>query len=126
MLSVESDKAAGFVEIEVDGAINAGEYQTVISAIDEALKVHERLNLVGVLRGFGPVELSVWPRDLVFHVTHRNWMRHVAIVSDMAWVEPTMRIFAPFYAAKIQCFALARLDEARAWARTGNVSRAAD
>lgn len=126
MLSVECDKAAGYVEITLDGALHGDEYSAVVAAIDAALKVHDKLNLVGALRGFGHVDWSVWPRDLVFHATHRNWMKHVAIVSDMGWVEPTMRIFAPFYAAEIQCFPLAKLDEARAWARTGSITRAAD
>jgi hypothetical protein len=126
MLALECDKSAGYVEITLDGSINGDEYQAVVTAIDDALKVHDKLNLVGVLKGFGLVEWSVWPKDLVFHATHRNWMRHVAIVSDMGWVEPTMRLFAPFYAAEIKCFPLAQLAQARAWARTGDVTHAAD
>jgi hypothetical protein len=126
MLALECDKSAGYVEITLDGGINAEEYQSVITAIDDALKTHDKLNLVGVLRDFGHVEWSVWPKDLVFHATHRDWMEHVAIVSDMGWVAPTMRIFAPFYAAEIRCFPAAQLDEARAWARTGSIKRAAD
>lgn len=126
MLIIECDKPAGYVEITLDGGINAEEYQSVITAIDDALKTHDKLNLVGVLRDFGHVEWSVWPKDLVFHATHRDWMKHVAIVSDMGWVAPTMRIFAPFYAAEIRCFPAAKLDEARAWARTGSITRAAD
>lgn len=126
MLSLECDKSAGYVEITLDGGIGNDDYTAVVTAIDDALKSHDKLNLVGVLRGFGHVDWSVWPKDLVFHATHRNWMKHVAIVSDMGWVEPTMRVFAPFYAAEIRCFPLAKLDEARAWARTGSITRAAD
>lgn len=126
MLAVECDKAAGFAELTLDGAMTGDEYAKVISAIDDALQSHDKLNLVCVLRHFGPIDWSIWPKDLVFHATHRNWMKHVAIVSDMGWVEPTMKVFAPFYAAEIRCFPLAKLDEARAWACTGNVSRAAD
>lgn len=126
MLKLECDKATGYIEITLDGGIGAEEYEAVVEGIDEALKNHEKLNLVGVLRGFGHVDRSVWPRDLMFHATHRNWMEHVAIVSDMGWVEPTMRIFAPLYAAEIRCFSLAQLDEARAWARSGSLTRAAN
>ena len=126
MLALECDKSAGYVEITLDGGIDGAEYQAVVSAIDDALKLHDKLNLVGVLKDSGWVEWSVWPKDLVFHATHRNWMKHVAIVSDMGWVQPTMRLSAPFYAAEIKCFPLAQLDEARAWARTGSITRAAD
>lgn len=126
MLAVECDKAVGFAELTLDGAMTGDEYAAVINAIDDALQSHDKLNLVCVLRHFGPVDWSIWPKDLVFHATHRNWMKHVAIVSDMGWVEPTMRLFAPFYAAEIKCFPLARLDEARTWARTGSITRAAD
>lgn len=126
MLALECDKSAGYFEITLDGAINGDEYQAVISGIDDALTVHDKLNLFGVLKDRGHADWSVWPKDLAFHVTHRNWMNHFAIVSDMGWVEPTMRLFAPFYAAEIKCFPLAKLDEARAWARTGSITCAAD
>ena len=126
MLTLECDNADGYVEITLDGGIKVEEYEAVVAAIDDALKSHEKLNLVGVLRGFGHIDWTVWPRDLIFHATHRNWMKRVAIVSDMGWVEPTMRLFAPLYAAEIRCFPLARHDEARAWARTGSITRAAD
>jgi hypothetical protein len=126
MLAVECDNASGFAELTLDGSVNGEEYSAVVAAIDEALKRHDKLNLVCVLRQWGAVDWSVWPRDLVFHATHRNWMKHVAIVSDMGWVEPTMRLLAPIYPAEIRCFALAQLDQARAWARTGSITRAAD
>ena len=125
MLKFESDQA-GFAELTLDGAMTGDEYAAVIAGVDEALKSHDKLNLVCVLKQFGHIDWSIWPKDLVFHATHRNWMKHVAIVSDMGWVEPTMRIFAPLYPAEIRCFPLSKLDEARAWARTGNVSRGAD
>lgn len=126
MLTVECDKAAGYVEITLDGALRAEDYAAVVTAIDDALTQHDKLNLVGVVLRFGPIDWSFWPQDMIFHATHRNWAKRVAIVSDMKAVAPTMRLFAPLYAAKIKCFALAELDEARAWARTGSITRSAD
>ena len=126
MLKVECDKDAGFVEITLDGALQAEGYAAVVTAIDDALTQHDKLNLVGVVLRFGPIDWSIWPMDMFFHATHRNWTKRIAIVSDMDAVAPAMQMLAPFYAAKIKCFPLAKLDQARAWARTGSITRSAD
>jgi hypothetical protein len=126
MLKIETDKATGFAELTMDGGIDDAEYKAVIGAIDELLKTHDELNVVAVVRDLGWVDMGVWPKDLVFHLTHRHWLNHFAVVSDIGWFGSLMRFFVPLYpAAEFQTFTLAQLDEARRWAKVGNVSRAA-
>jgi hypothetical protein len=86
------------------------------------LTTHEKLNVIAVVRDLGWVDMGVWPKDLVFHLTHRNWLNHFALVSDIGWIGPLTRFFAPLYpAAAIRTFALAELDEARRWVKVGDV-----
>jgi hypothetical protein len=125
MLKIEANQASGFAELTMDGGVDTSDYETVIATIDELLKSHDRLNMVAVVRDLGWVDMAVWPKDLVFHLTHRHWLDRLAVVSDIDWIGPLFRFFAPLYPAEIQAFKLAELEEARSWARVGNVSKAA-
>ncbi len=126
MLKIEANKASGFAELTMDGGIETAEYEMVIATIDDLLKTHDRLNMVAVVRDLGWVDMAVWPKDLMFHLTHRRWLDRFALVSDTEWIGHVTRFFAPLYpAAEIRTFELAQLEEARGWARVGNVSRAA-
>lgn len=126
MLKVEPDAAAGFLEITVDGTISRDEYEAIVTVVDELLKNHDKLNVVEVVRELGWIEPEVWWKDILFHLSHRNFLHRVAVVSDRGWVGPVTRLFAPLYPAAIRTFGEAELDEARRWARVGDVSRAAD
>lgn len=126
MLKIETDAAAGFLEMTVDGTISRDEYEAVVSAVEELLKTHDKLNVVEVVRELGWIEPEVWWKDILFHLSHRNFLHRVAVVSDRGWVGPVTRLFAPLYPAAIRTFAEAELDEARRWARVGDVTRAAD
>lgn len=125
MLKIETDAAVGLAELTVEGPVNRADYEQVVATIDDLLKQHDKLNVIEVVREMGWVDFDVWWKDLVFHLTHRNWLHRVAVVSDKGWVGPMTRFFAPLYPAEIRTFALDQLDEARQWARLGNVARAA-
>lgn len=125
MLSIRSTKSAGLIEITIDGPINRSDYEVVVGEVDELLKTHDKLNVIEVVREIGWVDFDVWWKDLVFHLTHRRWLNRVAVVSDKGWVGPLTRFFAPLYPAEIRTFPLSGLNEARNWAKLGNVTKAA-
>lgn len=126
MLRIDADKATGFAEITLDGGIEKAEYETVIATIEDMLQGHDRLNVVGVVLRLGWAGPDVWMKDLAFHLTHRNWLNHFALVSDNDWVGAVTKFFAPLYPSEIRTFKLTGLEEARRWARIGNVSHSAD
>ena len=126
MLKVQADAKAGYLELTVDGAIQKADYEAAVAAVDELLKAHDQLNVVEVVRDIGWIEVEVWWKDLLFHLSHRNFIHRAAVVSDSGWVGPVTRMFAPFYPAAIRTFGLDQLEDARHWARVGNVGKAAD
>jgi hypothetical protein len=126
MLSLVKDAKAGYLELTIDGAINRADYEAAVAAVDELLKTHDKLNVVEVVRDIGWIDAEVWWKDLLFHLTHRNFIHRAAVVSDKGWVGPVTRMFAPLYPAAIRTFRMEELDEARAWAKLGDVGRAAD
>lgn len=126
MLKVETDVPAGYLELTVDGAIDKDDFQAAVDAVDQLLQRHAQLNVVEVVRNIGWIEPEVWWKDLLFHLAHRNFIHRAAVVSDSGWVGPVTRMFAPFYPAAIRTFGLDQLEYARTWAKSGDVSRAAD
>lgn len=125
MLAVESNRSAGLIELVVDGAITRDDYEAVVAEIDAMLETHDKLNVVEVVRSIGQVEFGVWWKDIVFHLTHRNWLHRVAVVSDSGWIGPLTRFLSPLYPAEVRTFPLGEIEQARAWARVGNVVKAA-
>lgn len=126
MFKVEKNTASGYLELTVDGVIHKADYEAAAAAVDELLKTHDKINVVEVVRDIGWVEPQVWWKDLLFHLAHRNFVHRAAVVSDSGWVGPVTRMFAPFYPAAIRTFAMDELDEARRWAKAGDVVMAAD
>lgn len=125
MLKIDADKSSGFIELTVDGPIHKSDYEAAVAAVEELLKTHEKLNAIEVVKEIGWIDMGVWWKDLVFHLTHRMIFHRAAVVSDKGWIGPMTRFFAPLYPAEIRAFPLDQLDEARRWARVGNVAKAA-
>ena len=117
MLDVRLDEEAGFLEITVAGPIHDVDYTQVVTAIDRLLVRHKKLNVVQIIQDIGWIDPSVWWKDLSFHLTHHNFLRRAALVSDSPWVAPLTKFFAPIYPATIKYFPLADLEAARRWAR---------
>jgi predicted DNA-binding transcriptional regulator len=117
MISVSSDAAAGVIEITVDGAIDRADYEKVVTAVDLLLETHKQIDVIEIVRDLGWLPPQVWWRDIVFHLTHRNFLRRAAIVSDRGWVGPIVRLFAPLYPSAMRFFPEAEIDAARAWVR---------
>lgn len=120
MLKVEADGDAGFIELTVDGRIDKADYERAIEAIDTLLETHKKLDIVEVVLDIGFIEPQVWWKDLVFHLSHHNFLRRVAVVSDSGWIGPLTRLFAPLYPGAIRTFTVGEIFEARRWAKEGD------
>jgi len=118
MLTVTLDKEAGYLELTVDGPIDATSYTKAIEAVDELLARHKKINVVQVIRDLGWIDPSVWWKDLTFHMTHRDFIRHAAIVSDKDWIESVSNLLAPLFPAAVKTFKMSEIEAARTWAKT--------
>lgn len=105
------------VGISVVGVISADDYRDVIEPlIEDRLARHPRAKL---LYRIGPEFESftagaVWS-DALVGFRHLTDFSRVAVVSDIGWIRPAARAFAPLIPAEIQVFADRELDEAREW-----------
>jgi hypothetical protein len=118
MLTVTMDKDAGYLELTVNGPIDATSYTKAIEAVDELLVRHKKIDVVQVIRDLGWIDPRVWWKDFSFHMTHRDFIRHAAIVSDKDWIGSVSNFLAPLFPAAVKTFKLADIEAARKWVRT--------
>jgi len=59
MLTVTMDKDAGYLELTIDGPIDATSYTKAVEAVDELLTRHKKIDVVQVIRDFGWIDPSV-------------------------------------------------------------------
>ncbi len=126
MLDIAMDAEAGFLELTVDGAISDADYQQAVDAVTLLLARHQKINVVEVVKEIGWVDPGVWFKDLAFHLTHHNFMRRAAIVTDKGWVGPLINLAAPLYPATIRNFRLAEIEAARQWVRASDAAASSD
>ncbi|MFM8542197.1 MAG: STAS/SEC14 domain-containing protein [Chakrabartia sp.] len=117
MLTVTMDKDAGYLELTVDGPIDSTSYAKATEAVDALLTRHKKIDVVQVIRDLGWIDPSVWRKDLTFHMTHRDFIRHATIVSDSDWIESVSNLLAPLFPADVKSFKLADIEAARKWVR---------
>jgi SpoIIAA-like len=120
MLGVEMDTKAGYLELTVDGRIGKEDFEKAVAAVDVLLETHKKIDVVEVVLDVGWVEPEVWWKDIVFHLNHRHFLRHAAVVSDSGWVGPITRLFAGLYPAAIRTYSVGEIEEARRWAKEGD------
>ncbi|MGC1468394.1 MAG: STAS/SEC14 domain-containing protein, partial [Sphingorhabdus sp.] len=120
MLNVEMDRDAGYLELTVDGRIEKSDFERAVDAIDTLLETHKKIDVMEIILDIGFIEPEVWWKEIVFHLTHRSFLRRVAVVSDNGWVGPLTRLFAPLYPAAIRTYSIGEVFEARQWAKEGD------
>lgn len=119
MLKVDMDRKAGYLELTVDGRIEKADFERAVAAVDTLLKTHKKIDVLEAVLDVGFVEPDVWWKEIVFHLSHHNFLRRVAVVSDSGWVGPLTRLFAPLYPAFIRTYSMGEIFEARRWTKKG-------
>ena len=119
---IETDVAAGFIEVTVDGDIGVEDFENAVRAMDEVLTRHERVNFVEVVRRVGKIPLKLWFRDLKYVLSRLKKFGRCAVVTDKGWIAPVGRVFSALTSVEIRTFPLTDVEPARAWARGSQVA----
>jgi len=117
MLNCEVDPSSGVIELTVDGAITAADYEKVVGVLETELANREKLRVVEVIHAVGHIDAAVWWRDVRWAFGHMGKFGRCAVVTDKGWVGSITRAVAALMPAEIRVFPLAGLDEARTWVR---------
>lgn len=119
MIRVAHIPDTNILEMEIDGAITAEEFDRVLADIEAAIKEHGKLK---VLKRIGeihmpPIPWSKFWDDLRFGMKHLSDFTHGAVVADQDWIRAWARVWNPLLKAEIKAFKLDELEQARAWLR---------
>jgi len=120
MLTIMPDVSLGFIEVTIDGAVTADEFEGAVAAIDEIIARHGKANVLEVIRRKKKMSLQVWWRDVKFSISHFGKFGRYAVVTGNQWYVWMMRVFGAFNPMQVRIFAMADVEAARVWARGGS------
>ncbi|MGA9423313.1 MAG: STAS/SEC14 domain-containing protein [Rhodanobacteraceae bacterium] len=103
------------LELTLDGAMSRDEFTRVAAKIEQMLAEHGKLRILEIIRNIGAIEPSALWEDFKFSPRHLKDFTHAAVVSDHKWIEWMTAAVSPFISAKVRCFPMDRIDEARRW-----------
>jgi hypothetical protein len=119
MLDWTVDEDAGLIELVVDGAITRADYERLVPVLDAQIARHGKLRVIETVRKIGPIDWSLWWRDLAWAVEHRNSFARCAVVTDHGWIGPITRAAGALFSGEMRVFREAEAHAARAWVREG-------
>ena len=99
------------------GHVTRDDYETVlVPAIESALAMNDKLRIYYEIGDdFYSIDPGAVFEDIKVGMGHLSHLERIAVVTDVDWIRLTMRAFAFLIPARMQFFATAGRDEARAW-----------
>jgi SpoIIAA-like len=117
MIETLKDFPADAVAVRCSGFVTKTDYDQVLTpAIEQALKVHERLRLYyEISPDFSGISPGAMWEDFWVGIQHLTRWTRVAVVTDVLWIKAMVHIFGFLLPAATRVFPLAEAAEARAW-----------
>ena len=102
--------------IEAVGQVTHEDYRDILSPTVSKLLEKGPLRLLYVV---GPEFTGYQPRAIVDDTTLglKHWQEFpfVALVTDVDWIQNSVRMFKPFFPGEVRLFPLSELESAKAW-----------
>jgi len=121
MIESLQDFPRGVVAFTGKGQITKQDYETVlIPSVEEALKQPGKLRLYYQIGpDFSGMEAGALWEDFKIGVEHRLRWERIAVVTDVDWIQYTIRAFAFTVPATVRLFSLSDEAQAREWITEG-------
>ena len=103
------------LELTIDGAVGAAEFDALIARLEAAIARHGKIRVLELVRSLGGIPPSKWWVDLKFGYRHMRDIERAAIVADPKWIEIFANLINPFFSADVRYFKTADIDKARLW-----------
>ncbi len=119
MMEIKPLDGTNILELTIDGAAGAAEFDAVLAACEQAIAEHGRIKLLKVVHSLAlpPIPPSKFADDLKFGFEHLKDISHAVVVTDLGWVSAWARLLNPLFKAELRSFPMAELEAARAWLR---------
>lgn len=118
MLKVLKDMPENVVGVEASGKVTDDDYKDVlIPAIKDTVNAHSKIRFMYVLGDdFDGWSLGAMWQDAKLGLHERQEWEKIAIVSDLSWMQHTMKALGWMVPGEVRVFSLADVDAARDWA----------
>lgn len=117
MIECLPDFPDNVIAVACHGHVTRGDYESVlVPRVEAALARHESLRLYyRIGEDFDGVDAGAVWEDFKIGIGHlRRWQR-IAVVTDVAWIRATMKLFGFIVPGEMRLFPVARTAEARDW-----------
>ena len=117
MIEILEQSTEACLAVRFSGKVTGQEYQQFLDAIEERLKISEKVSLVCEFVSFdfyGDFESA--KKDFKFGFGEYKRIRRAAFVGDQKWISWFTRIIGPFTRAEEKHFSQDQFDAALNWA----------
>ena len=114
-LTQSSEDVLGF---KASGEITKADYQTVVPAVEAALKTHDTIGILLDMTEFKWEKAEAWGADMKFGREFHKKISKMAIVGDKTWEKWLAKVADPFYAVEAKFYHSKDIDSAWAWLRS--------
>lgn len=120
MIKIQQQPGTNIVEMEIEGAITAQEFDDALAEMKRAIDAHGTIRVLEVVGSLGtpPVPWSKFWEDIKFGFEHLGDISHAAVVADQAWIGIYVKMLDPLLKAEIKSFKRSDLSAARTWLQT--------
>ena len=88
----------------VTGDMTKADYQTLVPAVEAAIKDHGSVSLLFDLSGFHWEKVNAWSSDLNFGKQFHDKVDKMAIVGNKGWERHITKLAQPYYAKEAKYF----------------------
>ena len=117
MIKQLTDLPGNVVAFVCKGRVTKADYDAVlVPAVQNALSTHDKVRLYYETDAdFAGLEPGAMWEDFKVGVEHLTRWERIAVVTDVAWIQHTVRFFAFLMPAQTKLFSRAEVAKARAW-----------
>lgn len=119
MIDIIHDVPDDILAVAARGKITKRDYvETMLPAIERHVNEYKCIKLLFCVGILDKVELGAMWEDAKFGITHWHDFSHIALVTDIPWLENTARFFTPFFPGEIKIFDKLDYEVALEWLLT--------
>jgi hypothetical protein len=89
---------------KISGDMTKSDYQTLVPAVEAAVKEHGSISLVLDMTGFHWEKVSAWGADLSFGKQFHDSIDKMALVGNKNWEKHLTKLAQPYYAKAAKYF----------------------
>ena len=115
MITKLEQSAGPRLGFKMSGKLHDEDYRHFVPAVEEAIKAHGKIRLLGQFHDFHGWDMHALWDDIKFSAKHCADVERIALVGEKDWEKWMAKVCRPFTLAKIKYFDVADVEKAWQW-----------